>query len=1035
MKEEDKIRFEKQFGEFPHRVIRRDTTTYYLQSALELAYQQFVAKNPDKVTRIKNEFKENVQYSDFLNSFLKYSLFTHVATDSPFIKPKEQATTLENNEEFKYRQEVCYFLNNLFEALPIDLNLETYKDIIITFDSFGGGPSILNSFLIPSFYHRCKKAGREDILDMIKEVWNLTEDNFGYNEKNGFYEYISLPLPEEFDKVSLDKIIEDIGLITYNSDGNIAKIDSLIAINQIDSIGKYIHNYQFIKYRRGEIRDLIEFSKNIEDLVPADNKPLFYDYWGMAHLSLREFVTASEKFKKAIENKKNLDGYSGAVINYATTLAELGRYDEAIEILETQRDKWKSVLEQFQWWDALGYAYSLFDVAKAKECYDRADMLLKTESPFIGFYSSQVTRHFIREADLYENDLFKVREAIINARSYSGEDAPTILFEGFDKGIYLSGWMKFKILSFDRVGADKALQRAQNIFRNLDESDYRIIMLQEAEKVLGNLYDNYGNDFSKGLELLDSKQLSPLHKLWLLAFISKDFRDQIIPNPDIDLVDMVTNRIKENAAEIFLSLSTSESSEIASAVYHIQHFLLTEQNLKNSADKLADFNLLRKGLSLATKTALEKNLKDKDPEASKIFTRLNQLRKNLNAAYAYEDSIRVKKLIAEISNHEVQFFRSLSSFVSEKDIFAPQVGSIKEKIGSDDLIVDFIQYMDDDKIKIGAFVYGKDSEVSFIEICSLYPESDLKIGSDFWTPLMPYIQGKNNIYFSPDGILQKEGIEFFIDDNGEPMIQNHCLHRVSHLKDIGAKDSPLNEDIVLIGVSDHNNPIGKGETAYRGNWSDLENVKYEISLIENSLKNYPHTILFNDDAIEENIKRLDGQNIALLHFSTHGVYRDTETLEIAASDKENFDYNIAKRILKQDNPRISGIILRRGNISWKMPHLLDDEDDILTAEEIENLNFPGLQLVVLSACDSGLGTINSEGVDGLQRAFKIAGANNIICSLNEVNDQWSAEFMQVLYEKIAEGEKIYDAFRYAQKKIYEAAPDNKKAWASYILIE
>ena len=104
-------------------------------------------------------------------------------------------------------------------------------------------------------------------------------------------------------------------------------------------------------------------------------------------------------------------------------------------------------------------------------------------------------------------------------------------------------------------------------------------------------------------------------------------------------------------------------------------------------------------------------------------------------------------------------------------------------------------------------------------------------------------------------------------------------------------------------------------------------------------------------------------------------------------------------------------------------------------DEIENMNFPELKLTVLSACSTALGEIDSDGIQGLQRAFRVAGSKNIICSLKDVNDYWTEQFMTILYKDLSNGISIYDSFRNTQRRLYEAEPDKKDVWSSFILIE
>lgn len=102
----------------------------------------------------------------------------------------------------------------------------------------------------------------------------------------------------------------------------------------------------------------------------------------------------------------------------------------------------------------------------------------------------------------------------------------------------------------------------------------------------------------------------------------------------------------------------------------------------------------------------------------------------------------------------------------------------------------------------------------------------------------------------------------------------------------------------------------------------------------------------------------------------------------------------------------SGIILAGGNTTW-INGITDStaEDGILTAYEISNLNLSNTGLVVLSACETGLGDVHgTEGVYGLQRAFRMAGANRLLVSLWKIPDQYTAEFMQFFYTALLNGD-------------------------------
>ena len=140
-------------------------------------------------------------------------------------------------------------------------------------------------------------------------------------------------------------------------------------------------------------------------------------------------------------------------------------------------------------------------------------------------------------------------------------------------------------------------------------------------------------------------------------------------------------------------------------------------------------------------------------------------------------------------------------------------------------------------------------------------------------------------------------------------------------------------------------------------------------------------------------------------------------------------------IFKNPDPMVrSGLVLAQGNKVW-YPYFDPNEDDgILTATEVCRLDLRNTQLVVLSACETGLGDIKgSEGVYGLQRAFKMAGAKYIIMSLWQVPDKETMEFMEILYSKILSGKEIQTAFTETQKEMRKKY--DPFFWAAFVLME
>lgn len=133
----------------------------------------------------------------------------------------------------------------------------------------------------------------------------------------------------------------------------------------------------------------------------------------------------------------------------------------------------------------------------------------------------------------------------------------------------------------------------------------------------------------------------------------------------------------------------------------------------------------------------------------------------------------------------------------------------------------------------------------------------------------------------------------------------------------------------------------------------------------------------------------------------------------------------------------SGLVLAGANYYCKNKRpLTNAEDGMLVAYEVRDLNLRNTELAVLSACQTGLGdVVGSEGVYGLQRAFRIAGAKFLIVSLWQVPDEQTQELMRLFYQNwLDKKESLRDAFNHAQQELREKEP-SPYMWAGFVLIE
>ncbi len=226
-----------------------------------------------------------------------------------------------------------------------------------------------------------------------------------------------------------------------------------------------------------------------------------------------------------------------------------------------------------------------------------------------------------------------------------------------------------------------------------------------------------------------------------------------------------------------------------------------------------------------------------------------------------------------------------------------------------------------------------------------------------------------------------------------------------------------------------------------GTWGSLPFTDREVGNLERILKTsgiQPQTHR-GSTATEEAFKTIGAggkPSPRILHIATHGFFfPDPQT-------SEGFKTlpTLNEPVFKiSEHPMIrSGLLLAGANHAWKTGKPLKPgmEDGILTAYEISQMNLSNTELVVLSACETGLGDIQgNEGVYGLQRAFKIAGAKYLIMSLWQVPDKQTSLLMTTFYKKwLEEKMTIPEAFRAAQKELRDAGLDPYQ-WAGFVLVE
>ncbi|MGE5624639.1 MAG: tetratricopeptide repeat protein [Bacillota bacterium] len=329
----------------------------------------------------------------------------------------------------------------------------------------------------------------------------------------------------------------------------------------------------------------------------------------------------------------------------------------------------------------------------------------------------------------------------------------------------------------------------------------------------------------------------------------------------------------------------------------------------------------------------------------------------------------------------------------------------------------------------------------------------------YWAPLEPALKGATRVYLSPDGVFNQASLGIVPDPAGKLLMERYDLRIVPSTKDVLRHvTGATSEDAVLMGgpsfdlpAADYLAAVGKlgggtndtrlaartqvsipvargAEAAHcplpdTGILCPLPGTAEEVAGIDALLsrKQWQARLYQSDLALEEAIKSV--HHPRLLHIATHGFF---------LPDQKN---------LVEDPMLRSGLYFAGAdNTLAGNPSPEGADDGVLTAYEAEQLDLEGTELVVLSACDTGLGSSqNGEGVFGLNRALQEAGAQAVIMSMWSVPDQETRELMQFFYANWLGGMEKHEALRQAELKEREVvkarySQDLPYYWGAFVMV-
>jgi CHAT domain-containing protein len=336
-------------------------------------------------------------------------------------------------------------------------------------------------------------------------------------------------------------------------------------------------------------------------------------------------------------------------------------------------------------------------------------------------------------------------------------------------------------------------------------------------------------------------------------------------------------------------------------------------------------------------------------------------------------------------------------------------------------------------------------------------------------PLLPAIGNRNQLLFAPDGDLTRLPFEALPTDDGRRLIDDYQISYLGVGRDVlrfGAASSgqpaaalvAADPDFDLSGGQAHaqatSETAGVAHNAHRVSreihTGDLERLgrlpgtRVEGERIARMLGVKP---LLGEEALEARIKACRSPRI--LHLATHGFFLAGQRRDpnqelrglglLGGQAGDGFGQMSEAPSGRMSGPGMENPLLRSGVLlagfkTWLKGGSLpaEAEDGLLTAEDVSGLDLLATELVVLSACETGLGEVRTgEGVFGLRRAFVLAGAKTLVMSLWKVPDEQTRELMEDFYRRILAGEPRAEALRQAQLEMKKKYPD-PFYWGAFI---
>lgn len=817
-----------------------------------------------------------------------------------------------------------------------------------------------------------------------------------------------------------------------------------------------------------------------------------YENLGLLYLTQGKYLAAQEIFEGALETKKSMSDLSKASLAY--TRSNLGMVNKYQGEYTRSEDNFKVALEIYreEYGDdhvhyanvanELGLLYMKMGNLKAAE-----PLFLTAKKTYKIVYSNKHVEYasaLENLAALYnmQGDLEKskvaLEEVLVIDKEVLGTHHPL-----YSKTLHNLA------STFEEMGeyeqASRLYEEAIRIYQELFGTEHpsyanTLYNIAVLEQEIGN-YEGAKVHYQQVIEIrrniLNEYHPDLAYSVFGLASVKQKLSDWEGAKEDYDFV---IDSYLHSIHTYFPSLSEEEKSALYAKIKPVfeayQDFAI-EYVTDERGDVEAQKSTLRQvyNLQLSTKalllnaTSKVKNriMTSGDAELISKYEKWILLKENLVKALSMSkeelriNEIDIQGIQAESNQAEKELSRMSQSFAGEYENTEITWKAIRDFLAPDEAAVEILRIKKNtknDSVYYAVLVIrGNQAAAPELVIVSDGENLDTKMFkqyknmivfkienprsfSQYWSTIDEKLDGMKKVFLSSDGVYNKININTLYDpDKKEYVFDKYTIYLLSNTKELveGSVESEdmVNTNATIFGFPDYE--MGESSTVitaastergFEKGIAELPGTLEEINNISTTLDKYGWTYeeFERAEANETNIKKVNSPT--LLHVATHGFFMPT--INIPESENAGLQSREA-----EFNPLFrSGLLFAGAAKTFRHEKFEGEDDGILTAYEAMNLNLDETELVVMSACETGLGEVkNGEGVYGLQRAFIVAGADNLIMSLWKVNDETTQKLMSTFYSNWIGGQPKQAAFHDAIKTL-KSEYKEPYYWGAFVML-